>query len=155
MEAVVNCTTAGTTLRSFLQSSTDLTVDVLLDILRSYFAEADTVELLQRLATAHQSPKEDPQTFLIALLDLKNRIVRNEDDGIGFSPETVMKITLKALETGFLSWKTWLDHFKKPCISALPQLFFPGGIPVNKDCSPLIPVDLRRILLPADMEISL
>ena len=100
IEAVVNCTTAGTTLRSFLQSSTDLTVEVLLDILRSYFQEADTVELLQQLSTARQDPKEDPQTFLITLLDLKNRIVRNEDQDIGFSPETVMKIMLKTLESG-------------------------------------------------------
>ena len=100
IEAVVNCTTAGTTLRSFLQSSTDLSVEILLDILRSYFQEADTVELLQQLSTARQDPKEDPQTFLIALLDLKNRIVRNEDDDIGFSPETVMKIMLKTLESG-------------------------------------------------------
>ena len=100
IEAVVNCTTAGTTLRSFLQSSTDLTVEILLDILRSYFQEADTVELLQQLSTARQDPKEDPQTFLITLLDLKNRIVRNEDQDIGFSPETVMKIMLKTLESG-------------------------------------------------------
>ena len=72
----------------------------MLDILRSYFQEADTVELLQRLATAVQGPREDPQTFLMACLDLKNRIVRNEDDDIGFSRETVMKILLKTLETG-------------------------------------------------------
>ena len=72
----------------------------MLDILRSYFQEADTVGLLQRLATAHQGSREDAQTFLMACLDLKNRIVRNEDDDIGFSRETVMKILLKTLESG-------------------------------------------------------
>ena len=100
IEGVINCTRAGTTLRSFLQSSGDLTVETLLDILRSYFQEADTVELLQQLATAHQAPKEDPQTFLMACLDLKNRIVRYEDDDVGFSEQTVMKILLKTLESG-------------------------------------------------------
>ena len=72
----------------------------MLDILRSYFQEADTVDLLQRLATAVQGSREDAQTFLMACLDLKNRIVRNEDDDIGFSRETVMKILLKTLESG-------------------------------------------------------
>ena len=100
IEGVINCTTPGTTIRSFLQSSEDLTIPILLDILRSYFQEADTVDLLQRLATAHQGSREDAQTFLMACLDLKNRIVRNEDDDIGFSRETVMKILLKTLESG-------------------------------------------------------
>ena len=100
IEGVINCTTPGTTLRSFLQSSESLTLPIVLDILRSYFQEADSVELLQRLATAVQGPREDAQTFLMACLDLKNRIVRNEDDDIGFSRETVMKILLKTLETG-------------------------------------------------------
>ena len=100
IEGIINCTTPGTTIRSFLQSSEGLTIPIVLDILRSYFQEADTVELLQRLATAVQGPKEDAQTFLMACLDLKNRIVRSEDDDIGFSRETVMKILLKTLESG-------------------------------------------------------
>ena len=39
----------------------------------------------------------------MACLDLKNRIIRNEDNGVGFSRETVMKILLKTLESGLSS----------------------------------------------------
>ena len=97
---VINYTTPRSTIRSFLQSSEDLTNPIVLDILRLYFQEPDIVELLQRLATAVQGPRKDTQTFLVTCLDLKNRIVRNEDDDIGFSSETVMRILLKTLESG-------------------------------------------------------
>ena len=103
VEGVIYATVPGSTLRKFLQSSDDLSVPTLLDILRAYFREADTVDLLQQLATASQGPKEDAQTFLMACLDLKNRIIRNEDNGVGFSRETVMKILLKTLESGLSS----------------------------------------------------
>ena len=103
VEAVINCTVPGSTLRSFLQSSEELSVATLLDILRSYFQEADTVDLLQQLATKQQGVKEDAQTYLMACLDLKNRIMRNEDGGIGFARETVVGILLKTLEVGLSS----------------------------------------------------
>ena len=46
VEGVIYPTVPGSTLRKFLQSSEDLSVTTLLDILRAYFREADTVDLL-------------------------------------------------------------------------------------------------------------
>ena len=100
VEGVINCCTAGTTLRSFLESSSDLTVVVVLDILRSYFQEADSVDLLQQLSTARQTAKENALSFLYRVLNIKNRIIRLEDDDVGFSEGTVVKIMLKTLHAG-------------------------------------------------------
>lgn len=100
VEGIINCCTAGTTLRSFLESSSDLTVAVVMDILRSYFQEADSVDLLQQLSTARQSAKENALSFLYRVLNIKNRIIRLEDDDVGFSESTVVKIMLKTLQAG-------------------------------------------------------
>ena len=100
VEGIIICCTAGTTLRSFLESSSDLTVAVVMDILRSYFQEADSVDLLQQLSTARQSAKENALSFLYRVLNIKNRIIRLEDDDVGFSESTVVKIMLKTLQAG-------------------------------------------------------
>ena len=80
IEGVINATTAGSNLRSLLQSMRDLTVERLVEILESYFLELDDGDLMQQLESAHQSNTEDPQSFAIRILALKNRIVLESNE---------------------------------------------------------------------------
>ena len=101
VEAVINATTAGSDLRSLLQSMRSLSINRVLDILRSYYQEFDEGDLLQQLATAQQGNTEDPQAFVIRVLAIKNRILlQSEQDDTGLSEVTVCKIMCKSLESG-------------------------------------------------------
>ena len=104
IEAVIQQSTGAPELRSVLISSIDMTVhgpDGLMDILESYFLESESDDLVQQLSTAKQSAKDDPQTFLLKVVHLKNRIVREgEADGGGFSEDYLRKIMLKTLRSG-------------------------------------------------------
>ena len=116
IEAVINATTAGSDLRALLQSMGYLTVDGLLDILRSYYEELDEGDLLQKLATAKQGNDEDPQTFVIRVLAIKNRIVtESENSSINFSEELLRKIMNKSLESGI--WNESIRNWMRPVLS--------------------------------------
>ena len=102
IEGVINATTAGSNLRSLLQSMRDLTVERLVEILESYFLEMDDGDVMQQLESAHQSNTEDPQSFAIRILALKNRIVLESNES-GLSERYVRRRMIKALDTGFWS----------------------------------------------------
>ena len=86
IEAVINQATGAPELRSVLLSSLGMKVDGpdgLIELLQSYFLESDAGDLMTQVSTAKQSPKEDPQTFLLSVVHLKNRILREDRDGDG------------------------------------------------------------------------
>lgn len=102
VEAVIRSVTAGTQLRTFLESSSNLTLDRLIDTLKSYFLEADGKDLLQQLATLRQETGEDAQIFLMRGLELKHRILLERSTGKkSLSCVVVQDMLLQSLETGF------------------------------------------------------
>ena len=116
IEAVINATTAGSDLRALLQSMGYLTVEGLLDILRSYYEELDEGDLLQKLATAKQGNDEDPKTFVIRVLAIKNHIVtESENSSTNFSEELLRKIMNKSLESGI--WNESIRNWMRPVLS--------------------------------------
>ena len=116
-EAVINSTTAGSNLRALLQSMRGLTVDRLMEILRSYFQELDEGDLLQQLATAQQGSLEDPQTYVIRVLALKNRILMESEQGeAGINENSLNKIMHKSLETGI--WSENIRNRIRPVLSS-------------------------------------
>lgn len=64
VEAVIQAIISGVSLRSYLESRTDLTLPVLKHILRAHFIEKDATQLYHSLTHAVQDPKETPIQFL-------------------------------------------------------------------------------------------
>ena len=73
------------------------------NILCSYFLEVDGGDLVTQLSRAKQSSSEDPQTFLMNCINLKNRIVKQKEEDGGMSLRGATNIMLKTLESGIRS----------------------------------------------------
>ena len=102
IDAIINATQSGSTRRTLLQT-TDINLNAVKDILHSYFLEAEGGDLVTQLTTAKQIPSQDPQTFLMHCINLKNRIAKLKEEEGGMSLKGATKIMLQTLETGILS----------------------------------------------------
>ena len=101
--AVIRSIQAGLQLRSYLEGLTGLSLPKLRKILRFHFQEKSATELYQLLANISQMPKEDPQSFLIRALTIRQKIVfasQESDSKIKYDEELVQGLFLHAVETG-------------------------------------------------------
>lgn len=101
--AVIRSIQAGLQLRSYLEGLSGLTLPKLRKMLRFHFQEKSATELYQLLANISQSPKEDPQSFLIRALTTRQKIVfasQESDSKIKYDEELVQGLFLHAVETG-------------------------------------------------------
>ena len=94
---------AGLQLRSYLERLTALSLPKLRKILRFHIQEKSATELYQLLANISQMPKEDPQSFLIRALTIRQKIVISSqelDSKNKYDEELVQGLFLHAVETG-------------------------------------------------------
>ena len=87
-------------MRTLLQTTVDLNLETMKAFLHSYFLEVDGGDLVTQLTKAKQTSQQDPQTFLMHCISLKNRIVKQKEEEGGMSMRGATKIMLKTLESG-------------------------------------------------------
>ena len=98
--AVIRSIQAGLQLRSYLEGITGLSLPKLRKILRFHFQKKSATELYQLLANISQMPKEDPQSFLIRALTIRQKIVfasQESDSKIKYDEELVQGLFLHAV----------------------------------------------------------
>ena len=81
----------------------DLTLPRLHKILRLHFHERNATELYQLLINIAQQPNEDPQSFLMRALTVRQKIItasKELDSGIKYDASSVQSLFLHAVETG-------------------------------------------------------
>ena len=103
VEEVVRAISPGIQLRSYLETASPLTLPKIRKIIRSHFMEKTATELYQELATISQGPKEDPQTFLIRCLEIRQKILFSSKESgatIEYTLDMAQGLFLHALETG-------------------------------------------------------
>ena len=103
IEAVIRAVGPGIALRSYLEATPGITLAKLRQILRSYFRENSATELFQQLATLTQSTSEDPQTFLMRALELRQKILfvsKESDTTVKYDKQLVQNLFLHSVETG-------------------------------------------------------
>ena len=103
VDAIVRAISPGVQLRNYLETTQDLTLPKIRKIIRSHFMEKTSTELYQELATISQGPKEDPQTFLIHCLEIRQKILFSSKESgatIEYTPDMAQGLFLHALETG-------------------------------------------------------
>ena len=103
VSAVVRVVQPGLQLRSYLETMVDLTLPRLRKILRFHFHERNATELYQLLTNIAQQPNEDPQSFLIRALTVRQKIIsasKESDSGIKYDASSVQSLFLHAVETG-------------------------------------------------------
>ncbi len=105
VEAVIQAIIPGVSLRSYLESRTDLTLPAIKQILRAHFVEKDATELYHSLTRAVQEPKEIPIQFLVRAMDLRQRILsasENVKTGLKYNDELIQNQFLQTVWTGLL-----------------------------------------------------
>ena len=103
VSAVIRAVQPGLQLRSYLENMTELTLAKLRKILRFHFHEKNATELYQLLTNIAQQPKEDPQSFLMRALTIRQKIIsasKESDSGIKYDASSVQSLFLHAVETG-------------------------------------------------------
>ena len=74
ISAIIRAFTPGLSVRTYLETITDLKLPRLLQILRSHFKEKSATELYQELSTMTQEPGEDANKFLMRTLEVRQTV---------------------------------------------------------------------------------
>lgn len=103
VHAVIKAISPGMQLRSYLEGRTNLTLPTLRRILRSHYQERGATELYKQLMAEVQDSKETPQTFLIRVLDLRQKILfasQEAESSLKYDPVLVQNMFLHTILTG-------------------------------------------------------
>ena len=102
IEAVIRAIVPSLPLRSYLESVKDSTLNQLKSILRSHYPEKHGAELHQMLATLLQLPGEDPPSFLLRGMEIRQKLIlegSQEDlSNLTYNSEHVQMLFLKSLK---------------------------------------------------------
>ena len=83
----------------------DLTLNQLKSILRSHYPEKQGAELYEMLATPSRLPGEDPRSFLLGGMNIKQKLIlqgsQEDPYNLTYNPEHVQMLFLKSLKTAF------------------------------------------------------
>lgn len=92
-DAVIHAISPGLQLRSYLEGKSNLTLPTLRRILRSHFQEKNATELYKQLTSECQGNKETPQSFVMHVLDLRQKILfasQEVESGLKYDPALVV-----------------------------------------------------------------
>lgn len=103
VDSLIQAITPGLRLLSYLEGKTDLTLPMLRGILRSHYQEKNATELYKQLTAESQCAKETSQSFLIHVLDLRQKIIfvsQEDESGLKYDPALVQNMFLHNVSTG-------------------------------------------------------
>lgn len=106
IDPVIGAITPLLQLHSYLEGKADLTLPTLRRILRSHYQEKKATELCEQLTSEAQRAKETPQSFLIHVLDLRQKLLfTSQEDESGFKcdPAPVQNMFRHTVLTGLLN----------------------------------------------------
>ena len=103
VDAVIRAISLHSSLRSYVETLSNLSLPKLRKILRVHYREKSASELYQQLATIFQHPKETAQQFLLRALDLRNKVgfaSKESDCEVHYDEPLIQKTFIKSFETG-------------------------------------------------------
>ena len=103
IEAVIRAVMPGSSLRSYLEGRSALTLPSLLRLLRLHY---QATELYHQLSRLTQDYKESPQSFLIRAFDLRQKVMfasKETGSGLKYDASLVQSMFLHSLLTGLRS----------------------------------------------------
>ena len=106
VDAVIRSISPILPLRSYLEAISEINLPTLCRIIRAHYQEKNSSELYAELANLVQSPNEEPQTFLIRALNLREKVIyasKEEHSKLKYDSEHVQSMFLHTIETGLIS----------------------------------------------------
>lgn len=112
VDAVVRAISPSLQLCSYLEGKPNLTLPTLRCIMRSHFQEKSATELYKQLASEVQQSKKIPQSFLLRLLYLKQKVLfasQESETGLKYDPALVQRMLLHTVLTGLRNDSVRID----------------------------------------------
>lgn len=112
VDAVIRAISPGSQLRSYLEGKPQLTLPTLRCILRSHFQEKSATELYKQLTSESQHCKETPQSFLMRVFDLRQKVLfasQESESGLKYDPALVQRMCLHTVLMGLQSDSIRID----------------------------------------------
>ena len=106
VDAVIRSISPILPLRSYLEAISKINLQMLRRIIRAHYQEKNSSELYAELANLVQWPNEEPQTFFIHALNLREKIIhasKEEHSKLKYDSEHVQSMFLHTIETGLIS----------------------------------------------------
>ena len=103
VDTVIHAISPHSSLRSCVETLSDLSLSKLRQMLRVHYREKAASEVYQQLATACQESNVSPQQFLLRALDLHNKVnfaSQESDCEFNYGPALIQKTFVKSFETG-------------------------------------------------------
>ena len=103
--AVRKAVCAGTPMRTYLDSSTNLKLDEVVSFVRNCLGEKSASELFQTLTNLVQNEKEDAQTFVLRALELREKVAQSSaiEGSVRFDAGAIQDAFKHAVKTGLSS----------------------------------------------------
>lgn len=102
-------------MKTILDSMTTISLDQVMTFVESFLKEKSSSELFQTLSLVYQNENEDPQAFLMRLMELRQKclLVSRKPGEVPYSHDLVQTMFLKRLRIGLTSneIKTRLERF--------------------------------------------
>ena len=100
--AVLKAISPGNNLRTYLESKRDLSVDILLEVMRSHFHEKDSSTVFAELGNSVQGLNENCLEFVVrSMLVLRQKVIDlGEREGCPYDEKLVQTRFLRTLEVG-------------------------------------------------------
>lgn len=99
--AVIKAISPDNYLRNYLESREKLTVENVLQIMRSHYSEKDSTSLFTEMSSSAQAPGESANEFAIRLMSLRQKVlILSKEEDCPYDSTLVRKRFLHALSTG-------------------------------------------------------
>ena len=99
--AVLRSISPGNNLRTYLESKRDLSVEFLLEVMRSHFHEKDSSTIFAELGNSVQGLNENCLEFVVRMLVLRQKVLDlGEREGCPYDEKLVQTRFLRTLEVG-------------------------------------------------------
>ena len=104
IEGLIRAISPSVQLRSYLEGKSNLDIKTVRQLLRTHFKEPTATELYKKLCNISQLHGEDPITYMMRALDLKQKVIiaAKEDLSIVYTEQTVDGMFIHAVQTGFV-----------------------------------------------------
>lgn len=102
LSAIRNATPAGSTLRTYLDTKNDRSLENVKNFIRHYLKEKGTTELFHEMTNLGQQRNEDAQAFILRALELREkvRIASENENPVSLDPKLIQQMFVRQVVTG-------------------------------------------------------
>ena len=102
LSAIRHATPAGSTLRTYLDTKNDRSLDNVKNFIRHYLKEKGTTELFHEMTNLGQQRNEDAQAFILRALELREkvRIASENENPVSLDPKLIQQMFVRQVITG-------------------------------------------------------